>query len=244
MPLDLATVRIGDVFQMQLQTGSPEDSYFGMVTARYDDGSVGVRDIKLLAGDSNEPRNFGTTQVRREAQGLLVGRDIRCTMKPQPQFRRWADDPNALLSFVGDHPTVPTGLSLEQLVHFEESIFVLTNGSPQGQLGLEACFRVPFHDFISRKAIRQQVTVCQIVGEIPMERKQLGPESWQFRHIVPENAQFTPVAHGQMLEVRNGVLKLANGMTSRKTRIHLYDGRHFAVETRVLQQAGFITTAD
>lgn len=157
----------------------------------------------------------------------------------RPEFRVWCD-PDALMGFGASQPQVPQGLTLGELVRYQEGMFVLAHNAP-----VTAKYTPPFFDYASASVIRQRVVVFVLNGCLTqLERRNLHGVAG-YRHVVPEHVSFSVADNGPVLRTDPGRLAIGNffGPGGGYRWHSLGSNERFAVETHVLERAGIDTTS-
>jgi len=231
------SVKVGDVFQVVFANEDrPRPSFMAMVVEHYGD-AVNLRDIKLDNDGEVSEASERVSQASLELPKLRRGRRI---LRPHPEYRRWADDANALLSFGGKEPrVVPTGLDLDGLARYEEGAFILAENPPATQLNTAACYRRPFYDYLGSQVVRQRVTVFEVDGGGKMEHRRHYASSEKYRLALPDDVTFTQVDEGPVLYSKRELLMLGKSLACNHV-YSLHGDKYFAMETRVLEHAGLI----
>lgn len=239
--LDLSTLKIGDVCEVLFPNEQrPRDGFMGMIIEHYGT-QLTLRNIAVNL-EENAPvptldrRGHSNTesvsQKSLEMPQLRVGRRV---LRPYPQFRRWADNAEALLSFNDEqNDAVPTGLSLDALLRHESCKFILgVHPKRGGELRQTATFREPFYDFTSNRIVRQHVTVFELEGDAEMVKNGRDRE---YRLLLPDTAQYHVLETGPVIAGNDGTLRVGDSGNHR--HYDLFRAKHFAVETKALKLAG------
>ena len=245
--VQLSEVQEGDVFEV-LFPNTVTKSFLGMVTRtltnhtrRGEEAAVELRCIELAKSDKRREGYAQVTQSSLELPQLRVGRHI---LRSRPEFRRWADDPAALMCFAGEgHPEVPAGMTLDELVRYGNGAFLLSDRPSEFEPNT-AFYRNPFFDLTGRKtAVRQRVTVFMLDGDAELRQERISPVSEGFRPVLPDGATFHKVSEGSVLSGERGTLRLSTGARSTDFEHYALHLGYFAIETKVLERAGLASSA-
>lgn len=152
-----------------------------------------------------------------------------------PEYRAWCE-PESLLGFELPQPEVPQGLTLEELVRYNNGVFVLSHQSA----GPRARFRQPFFDHTTASIVRQEVVVFALSGVDTMDRENVGGLVPDYEYSVPTHASFVVADRGPVLLGINGQLALGRSFgPGGGLRWHDLT-RRFAIEAKVLKRAGIV----
>lgn len=231
----LANVRLGDVFNVIFPHSTQDrPSFKAMVTQHYGD-VVDVTPIDLDADDKPRRDSVRVSQANLDLPILHPGRQV---LHPYPEYRRWAANPIALLSFSGyPPPMVPTGLNMGEFARHNQSMFLLTSKTPYTQRDDTATYRPPFYDHLNQAIVRQDVTVFRLNDGKKMGARRLHATAQDSWPVLPDGATFTQVDEGLVHRADEFVLTLGTRATGLRD-YQLRDSSFFAIETKVLVQAG------
>lgn len=234
MAVELANVNVGDTFEVHFYDRIPRRPYSCMVTAHYGD-SVRVVNIEVKTGEQPVDTIDHITEKQLNYPQTRFGRQI---LKPRPHFRRWANDPTALLGFIdAEHAPVPTVSSIDELARHEDGLFILTDSPASYGRDLIATFCPPFFDHTGRKeVIRQYATVFRMDDD----RAELQTAYGATKYTLPVGVTFTQVDAGPVLYGSRGTLCIGTDIDGSVRRYPLSYGKYFAIETKVLVRAGLV----